>query len=172
MKIVAIWAEDKNHVLGDGKGMCWNVPADFRHFKEQTLGGVVIMGRASYEALGKALPNRHNIVLTRQVDYTLSDAQVVHSLAEAISEGKKYAEANMLDKVWIAGGGQVYEQFMDYCDELLVSHLDLVATCEIENVYAPKIDEQFWKADPSRTVEHEGSGDAASWTVKCYVRRS
>ena len=78
-KLAAIWAQDSNGILGSGTAMSWHVPADFRHFKDSTMDCPIIMGRRSWEALGKALPGRTNIVITRTPGYEAAGALVVSS---------------------------------------------------------------------------------------------
>lgn len=172
MKIAAIWAQDVNGALGDGKGMCWSVPADFKHFKASTMGNPIIMGRASYQALGKALPGRENIVITRQKDYVVEDAHVTYTVEESLELAKKLAEKNGAETIWITGGSQIYEQCMQYCDELVVTFLDIEVK-EPTLVYAPKILETEWEEDLTRSDKQwrEASGDAKRWKIKYFVRK-
>ena len=102
MKIGMIWAQAANRVIGDGKKMLWHVPDDFKHFKATTMGSPIIMGRHSFEAIGKrALPGRLNIVLTSQADYQANEAQVANSITQAL----EVAEASGAQKCWIYGWG-------------------------------------------------------------------
>ncbi len=82
--VSSIWAQDRTGVLGSGSDMLWHVPDDSAFFKRTTMGAPVIMGRASWEALGRALPGRTNIVITRNPSYPAPGAVVVHSLDEAL----------------------------------------------------------------------------------------
>ncbi|MDO5035107.1 MAG: dihydrofolate reductase [Actinomycetaceae bacterium] len=167
MTVAMIWAQDLDGVLGDGKRMLWHCPNDFKHFKNTTLGYPVIMGRGSWEALGeKPLPGRENIVLTSQAGYEAPGAIVAHSLEEAIEIGDRSS-----DLVWIVGGGRVYEDAMEFADELVVSEIDLEVEGGDDLVYAPEIDENEWTIDESRTDEgwRSRSGDAR-WRVTTYVR--
>lgn len=162
MLIGMIWAQDRNRVIGSGTGMLWRVPADFAHFKATTWGHPVIMGRSSWEALGKALPGRHNIVLTSQTDYLASGAQTATDLQTAID----LARLQPGDTAWIVGGGQVYAQAMPLADLLVVTDLDLAVDGQ---VLAPEIDPDTWAVDPAGT-DHDWrpvSGDAR-WKVTTY----
>lgn len=175
-RLASIWAEDENGVIGDGKGMLWLVPADSRHFRQSTLGCPVVMGRASYEALGKPLPDRTNIVITRK-DLKWPNVTTAHSFDEALEEGVKVARQTDADTVWVAGGGMVYEEAMSYVDELVVTYLRFPADCPgryVEGgnlVYAPHVNQAEWRVDPERsdTEWREQSGDA-EWKVVTYVR--
>jgi dihydrofolate reductase len=169
LTIAMIWAQDANGLLGTGTDMVWNVPDDFQHFKNETMGNPVIMGRGSWEALGcKPLPGRKNIVMTEQPDYVAPGAEVVHSLEEALAIARWSS-----GKTWIAGGANVYEQAMSIADELVITDLELEAdTGGGPAVYAPKISDKYWRVDESRsdTDWRPKSGDAR-WRVTTYVRR-
>lgn len=164
-----IWAQDKNGVLGANGGMLWRVPADFKHFKEVTWGHPVIMGRASFLALGAALPSRRNIVLSRTPGFSAPDVEVADSLESALKLCAGQPE------VWITGGGGVYREAMPLADLLAVTELDLEASLPpgADVTYAPAIDSRYWRLDASRsdTDWRERSGDAA-WRVKYYLASS
>ena len=106
-KLAAIWAQDSNGILGSGTAMSWHVPADFRHFKDSTMGCPIIMGRRSWEALGKALPGRTNIVITRTPGYEAVGALVVSSVEEALEVAREETARTQAPYIWITGGAQV-----------------------------------------------------------------
>lgn len=171
--LASIWAQDRAGVLGDGAGMLWHVPADFQHFKELTSGCPIIMGRASFEALGQPLPNRTNIVITRSTVYAPEGVIIVHSIPDAIAAGREIAQDMNAPYVWITGGGQVYQETVDMVDELVVTDLDLLLpTGQTKRVTAPNIDPELWEVDPTRSDAdwRPQSGDAR-WKVTTYVRR-
>ena len=165
-----IWAEDKAQVLGAGGKMLWHVPADFKHFKDTTMGNPVIMGRASFLSLGQALPGRRNIVLTGSREFTAPDVEVAHSLNEALE-----LCANT-PQVWITGGAKVYREVMELglADLLVVTQLDMTAMVPPMSTvaYAPVIDPVRWQLDLTRSDENwrPKSGDAA-WRVRYYIPR-
>lgn len=165
-----IWAEDKAQVLGAGGKMLWRVPADFKHFKDTTMGSPVIMGRASFLSLGQALPGRRNIVLTGSREFTAPDVEVAHSLPEALE-----LCANT-PQVWITGGAKVYREVMELglADLLVVTQLDMTAMVPPMSTvaYAPVIDPVRWQLDLTRSDENwrPKSGDAA-WRVRYYIPR-
>ncbi|MCS4485259.1 dihydrofolate reductase [Gleimia sp. 6138-11-ORH1] len=164
-----IWAQDKSGRLGTGAEMLWHVPADFKHFRESTLGYPVIMGRKSWEALGEYAPlkQRRNIVITRNKDFLAEGGEVAYSLDEAIA----LAETTS-DLVWIAGGATIYQEALEVADELVVSYLDLDVETNASVVYAPKIDANDWVLVPEESdcQWREKSGDAR-WKVAVYRRR-
>lgn len=161
MTLSSIWAQDRNGVIGSGTGMLWRVPADQAFFKEQTMGQPIIMGRASWEALGGALPGRENIIITSKMGYVAPGATVVSSLAQALA----HVEG---EDAWITGGAQVYAQTINLVDRLVVSQLDLEVG---PGVKAPPIDPKLWRLDPAQSDSQwrPQSGDAR-WRIEVYVR--
>ncbi|HEY6626612.1 MAG TPA: dihydrofolate reductase, partial [Ignavibacteriaceae bacterium] len=109
MKIVIIAAIARNGVIGKSNGeMPWHVKEEFQHFKKTTLGSAVIMGRKTFETLGKPLKGRENIIITRNKDFKVDfdETKLCHSLEEAL----KYCESKKYEKVFIIGGGEIYRQ--------------------------------------------------------------
>jgi dihydrofolate reductase len=98
-----IYAVSENHVIGDGNKLPWHLPADFKHFKEATSGHPVIMGRRTFESIGRPLPGRQNIVLTHNLDYQADGVTIVHSLEDAISQAED-------DDIFVIGGVKVFEE--------------------------------------------------------------
>ena len=123
MKIAMIAAMAKNRIIGADNDMPWHLPADLKHFKAITLGKAVIMGRKTYESIGKALPGRPNIVITSNKDYSLSDATVVDSPESAFEVAK--ALSNDVEEIMVIGGGTIYQAFLDKADTLYLTHIDL-----------------------------------------------
>lgn len=127
-----IWAQGHDRAIGRGGGMAWNVPEDFSFFKRMTSGHPVIMGRRTWESLGRRyqpLPNRRNIVVTRNPDFKAPGAEVVQNLEDAIAlaESPTTAEAESSDAdnlVWIMGGAQIYEDALPLASVLSVTDLD------------------------------------------------
>lgn len=183
--VSSIWAQDRTGVLGSGSDMLWHVPDDSAFFKRTTMGAPVIMGRASWEALGRPLPGRTNIVITSNPSYPAPGAVVVHSLDEALAvairalpPAEDPASPTLtirVPTVWIAGGSRVYAEAMDRVDELVVTELDLdIAASSYAGplVRAPHIDPAQWVADPTRsdTDWRTRSGDSR-WRVTTWVRQ-
>ncbi|WP_343857997.1 type 3 dihydrofolate reductase [Aliiglaciecola litoralis] len=108
-----------NRVIGANNGMPWHLPADLAHFKRITLGKPVVMGRKTYQSIGKALPGRHNIVVTTDPDYSLPDATVVNSCEQAVEAVGK------VDELMVIGGGTIYRHFLPLCDCLYLTEIDL-----------------------------------------------
>ena len=137
MIISAIAAVAKNRVIGNNNEIPWHLPADLKYFKKTTLHHHVIMGRKSYESIGRPLPKRTNIVVTRDPFYISTGVIVVHSIPEALS----IAYENGENEVFILGGGNIYLQSIDLWDRLYLTEVD--ATPE-GDVFFPKLDFSGW----------------------------
>lgn len=105
--VAAIYAVSENGIIGRNNQLPWHLPGDMRFFMRKTRGNTVIMGRKSFESLGKPLPNRRNIVITRQADFVAAGCEVVHSLESALQLSENDAE------VWITGGAGVYQEAIE-----------------------------------------------------------
>ncbi len=127
---------EKNEI-GFENQLLWHLPKDLKHFKDLTSGHPIIMGRKTYESIGKPLPNRTNIVVSRKKDWFEEGILIVGSLKEAIKFAKKIDE-----EVFVIGGGNIYEQTMDIVDKLEVT---LVKADLEADTFFPKIDEKIWK---------------------------
>ena len=130
-------AMGKNREIGKENQLLWHLPKDLKHFKEITSNHPIIMGRKTYESIGKPLPNRTNIVISRKTDWFEEGILIVGSIKEAIKFAKKIDE-----KIFIIGGGNIYEQTIDLVDQLEITWVD--ATLEADT-YFPKIDEKIWR---------------------------
>ncbi|HVN82678.1 MAG TPA: type 3 dihydrofolate reductase [Terriglobia bacterium] len=114
MKISIIVAMSVNRVIGKGKSLPWKLPADLRHFKELTMGHWVVLGRKTFESIGRPLPGRRLIVVTHQVEYSADGVEIAHSVDQALS----VAEGG---EVFIAGGGQIYNQTIGRADRIYIT---------------------------------------------------
>ncbi|MCW8934634.1 MAG: type 3 dihydrofolate reductase [Gammaproteobacteria bacterium] len=117
MIISLIAALDKNRLIGTDNGMPWHLPADFKHFKEITMGKPVIMGRKTFESIGRPLPGRQNIVISRKgfVADGVTSADSIDSALQLVSNEKE---------VMIIGGAKIYQQMIDKADRLYLTHVD------------------------------------------------
>jgi dihydrofolate reductase len=125
-----IAAIGRTNELGRGNTLLWNMPADMKHFRETTRGHTVIMGRKTFQSLPNgALPNRENIVVTRDRQYRPLGVTVVHSLEEALrfaalEQGKHFEEKQEETEIFIIGGGELYTQGMQYAHKLYITRID------------------------------------------------
>ncbi|MGN1394657.1 MAG: dihydrofolate reductase [Succinivibrionaceae bacterium] len=115
-----IVAHSENFIIGKDGTMPWHLPADLKYFKSVTIGKPVIMGRKTFESIGKALPNRVNIVITRNKNLILSDSTVLifNSLEEALSNLK-----NLSEEIFVIGGGSLYKEAIQYADRLYITKI-------------------------------------------------
>jgi len=135
MIISLIAAMDKNQLIGVKNGLPWHLPADFRHFKEVTMSKPVIMGRKTFESIGKPLPGRKNIVISRK-GFAADGISVVESIDEALQL------VSGVDEVMIIGGASFYQQMIDRADRMYLTHVD--AECE-GDAWFPEFDLANWK---------------------------
>ncbi|MCA9386486.1 dihydrofolate reductase [Candidatus Dojkabacteria bacterium] len=152
INIICAYTE-KNRVIGNNQELPWSIPEDLKRFRKITSGHPVIMGRKSYEAVGKALPDRTNFVLTKQPDYKLEDAEVVGSLEEAIVEA-----IEIDDEIFIIGGGAVFEQALKG-NLVNKMYLTIVKGEYDGDAFFPEFDESNWKVeDETDWMKSEKSG--------------
>lgn len=139
--VVAIAA---NNAIGKNNQLLWHLPADLKHFKEITSGHTIIMGRKTYDSIGKPLPNRRNIVITRNKDLNLAGVEVVNTLADAITLCDNETE------VFIIGGAEIYKQAMDITDKI---YLTRVHERFEADVFFPEIKTTAWKETAKEAFE-------------------
>ena len=123
-KIVLVVAVAKNGVIGRDGDLPWRLPSDLKRFKQLTLGKPVLMGRKTWDSIGKPLPGRPNIVVTRDAAFAAPGAEVVSSLDAGLIVARREAQSLGVDEVCIIGGGQIYEQVFDKADILHVTHVE------------------------------------------------
>ena len=135
--ITIIAAIGKNNELGKDNQLLWHLPEDLKYFKKMTLEHPIIMGRKTYESIGKPLPNRTNIVVSRKEDWFKEGILIVPSIKDAIKHAKKINE-----QIFIIGGGNIYEQTIDLADCLKITQVDFQTEAD---AFFPKIDENIWQ---------------------------
>lgn len=129
--ISLIAAIGKNRELGKNNELIWRIPADLKYFHNKTKNHVVIMGRNTYESIGKPLPNRTNIVLSRDLDLEISDCIVADSLKKALEIAKEREK----EEIFIIGGAKVYTDSLSFADKLYLTVIDKTSEAD---VYFPK----------------------------------
>jgi dihydrofolate reductase len=152
-RVTLIAALGRNRVIGVDGGMPWHLPGDFAHFKATTMGHTLLMGRATFESIGRVLPGRRTIVLTRDPDWRHAEVETAHSLAEALSL------AGPGDELFVAGGGQVYLETMPFAQRMILTEVD----------QSPEGDTLFpeWVAEDWRETARE---ERDGWSVVTYER--
>jgi dihydrofolate reductase len=137
VRVSVIVAASANNVIGVDGGLPWRLPEDLRRFKELTMGKPMIMGRLTYESIGKALPGRRSIILTRQGDYQLEDCEVVATVDAAIAVAGDVAE------LMVIGGGNVYEQLLPVAERVYMTR---VHTHIDGDTYFPELNSSEWRS--------------------------
>ncbi|WP_236973767.1 dihydrofolate reductase [Membranihabitans maritimus] len=162
MIISAIVAVSDNRVIGKDNQLPWYLPADLKYFKKKTIRHPVIMGRKSFESIGKPLPKRTNIVVSRNPYYMASGVLIAHSLEEAI----ELANDTNSNEAFIIGGAEIFAMALDNCDKLYITEVH--GTFE-GDVYFPEWDKSKWKLVDCVQKEADGANPFA-YTFKIYER--
>jgi dihydrofolate reductase len=158
--ITIIAAIAENNALGKDNKLIWHLPADLQRFKKITSKHHVIMGRKTFESLGKPLPNRTNIIITRNNNFTAEGCVIVNSLKEAIAAAKND------ENPFILGGAEIYKQAINIADKLDVTfvHHNFEA-----DAFFPKIDEKIWK-ETSREDHKADAKNKYDYSFVTYTR--
>ncbi len=143
MKISLVVAAAENNGIGKDNKLPWHLPNDLKFFKNTTWGMPVLMGRKTFESLGKPLNGRINMVLTRQNGWKAEGAITVHS----VSDAKLFCEANDYKELFIIGGAEIFDQTIDKADKLYLTRVH--ATPEVD-VYFPIFDQRAWQLRNSK----------------------
>lgn len=151
-KLIIIAAISRDYSLGNNNDLLFHISEDMKYFKEKTTNNIVVMGRKTYESIGKALPNRINIVLTRNKDYKLKDAFVVNTKEELYNFINK--EEFMHKLVFIIGGGEIYNQFIKDCTYIILTE---VRSDKTGNIKFPRFKNKFRVIDSSLVKYDEKS---------------
>ena len=161
-RISLIAAVARNRAIGRGNALPWRLSSDLKRFKVLTMGKPFVIGRKTYQSIGKALPGRFSIVITRDPGFAAADIEVAHSLASALA----LAAAHGTDEIMVGGGGEIYAEAIGQADKLYLTEVDL----------APEGDALFPEIDPSqwREVRREtglrGPKDEAEFAFVDYER--
>ncbi|WP_029150720.1 dihydrofolate reductase [Microbacterium indicum] len=166
--IRSIWAQASTRALGVDGGMLWHLPEDMAYFKRATSGMPVVMGRRTWESFPdrfRPLPDRPNIVVTRDPDFDAPGAETAATLEQAIVRAGVHD-----DEIWVIGGGQIYRQAMDLADELWVTEVDLAVEGD---AYAPEIDDawEVRRSLPEAAGEWLTSAAGTRYRFLVYSRR-
>ncbi len=131
--IKIIVAVSKNGVIGGNNSLIWSLPNDMKRFKKITTGGAVVMGRKTYESIGRALPNRRNIIISRDNNLFIDECEVVNSIEEALMLTN--------NDCFIIGGGEIYKQALPITDVIYLTRIDE----EFEgDTYFPELNQNDW----------------------------
>ena len=165
LPVSLIVAATRNQVIGLENQMPWHLPADLRYFKQCTLGKPIIMGRKTWESLGRPLPGRLNIVISRQADVALAGAEVFADLASAIERGQEWAAQQGVDEVMVIGGGQIYQQAIAFAQRVYLTRIEL----ELEgDTFFPVLDAEDWQQTSAEA--HPAQDTEPGYTFEVWQR--
>jgi dihydrofolate reductase len=168
MKLVLVAAVGENGVIGQAGNLPWRLRSDLQHFRRLTINKPVIMGRKTYESIGKPLDQRTNIVLTRDASLTISGAVVVNNWASALAMAREDARKRDVDEIMIIGGGDLFTALMAQADRLEIT---LVHASPEGDVLFPRINGSEW-CEITRDRHKHGPYDDYDFTILTYERRS
>lgn len=161
MILSIVVAKSKNNVIGKGNQLPWHLPADLKHFKSVTMGKPIVMGRKTFESIGRPLPGRRNVVISRDKNYSALGCDVFHSIDAALAELKNEKE------VMIIGGANLYQQLLPLVTRIYLTEIDL----EIEgDAFFPELDLSRWHA-LSRENYTKDEKNSCSFSFQLWEKR-
>ena len=151
-----------NREIGFKNQLLWHLPADLKMFKKVTMGCPIIMGRKTFESIGRPLPGRENIIITRNKDWKSNGCTVVHSLSEAFTA----AEKTDTKEAFVIGGGEIYKQALEVCDKLYLSQIDFTGEAD---TFFPDYSSFTW--EKSHHEDFPAEGDKPSWSFSVLEKK-
>ena len=161
MLISLIAAVSENGVIGRNNGLPWYLPADLQFFKKTTFGHPIIMGRKNFESIGKALPGRTNILLTRNPNFANADLKVAHSLKEAF----EIAQKTGTEECFVIGGAEIYIGALPFCQKLYLTRVHGIFEGD---TYMPEFEKNFRKISSVSNFKDERN--AYDYDFEVFVR--
>ena len=165
-KIVLVAAVARNGAIGVKGGLPWRLPSDLKHLRATTWGRPMIMGRKTFDSIGKPLPGRESIVVTRDASFARDDVHVARTIDEALAIGAERAQAMGVDEIMVIGGGELYRATLDRADRIVLSEVDLAPEGD---AFFPVLDMRRWR-EVSRETPPRGEKDDAAFTVRVLER--
>lgn len=142
MRVALIVAAASNGVIGRNNQLPWYLPNDLKYFKQATLGKPVVMGRKTFESIGKPLPGRTNIVITRQSDWNFEGVKVVNTLEQALELAESIAEIDAAEELMVIGGAEIYRAAFERADRLYLTRVH----AEVEgDAFFPEVRDTDWR---------------------------
>ena len=165
-KIVLVAAVARNGAIGVKGGLPWRMPSDLKHLRATTWGRPMIMGRKTFDSIGKPLPGRETIVVTRDQSFARDGVHVVRSIDAALALGHERAKAMGVDEIMVVGGAELYRATLDVADRIVLSEVDLAPEGD---AFFPALDMSRWR-EVSRETPPRGEKDDAAFTVRVLER--
>lgn len=167
LPLCLIAAMGENRVIGVDNRLPWHLPGDLKYFKAKTLGKPVVMGRKTWDSLGRPLPGRLNLVISRQPGLALEGAEVFASLEAALARAEAWAQEEDAEEIMLIGGAQLYEQALPLASRL---YLTRVALAPEGDAFFPAFEGCDWHR--SSAIEHEASEQAPAFSYEIWDRRA
>ncbi len=167
MKIVLVAAVGENNVIGRGGQLPWRLKSDLKHFRDVTIGKPVVMGRKTYELIGKPLKGRTNIVLTRDLGLVVPGGVLAASLDAALGYAREDAQKRGVEEIMVIGGSDVFDDTMPLAERLEITH---VHASPEGDAFFPPIDPEIWR-EITRKEYPAGPDDDSGFAVATYLRR-
>lgn len=166
IRLAIIAAVGQNGVIGVDGELPWRLSSDLKRFKQITMGKPIIMGRKTYESIGKPLPGRKNIVVTRNPEFTEPGVSISNNVDQAIGLARQYAANDDCEEIYIIGGGEIYSRTMALADRLYMTH---VLTSPAGDTRFPDINQKNWQLKRAEEVP-EGEKDTVATRFAVYDR--
>ena len=164
--LAIIAAVARNGVIGGNNQLLWKLRSDMHHFRAITMGKPMIMGRRTWDSIGRPLPGRETIVVTRDPAFQAPGAHVVQDPQAAVALGQELAKRLQAPEIMVAGGGELYALLLDQCAALHITEVDLAPEGD---AFFPAIDPSRWR-EAGRVAHDPGPGDEAGFSFVDYVR--
>lgn len=161
-KVTFIVAAAENNAIGKGNQMPWHLPNDFKYFKAKTMDHSIIMGRKTFESIGKPLPGRRNIIISRQPTLNIEDVDVANSLQDVINYCRDERE------IFIIGGAEIFKQAMSMADEILLTRVH--TNFEGADAFFPELPESDWELI-SQEKHNKDEKHQYDYTFEVYKRK-
>lgn len=165
-RLVIVAAVGKNGVIGDHGRVPWHIPSDLKHFRKLSMGKPMLMGAKTYRSIGRALPGRETIVLTRDQNFSAANIAVAHNLEQSLILAETAAIRLRVDEIILCGGGEVFRALLDKVDIIHLTHVDLAPKGD---VFFPQLDKNIWTPSEPIALQPE-AGDEAGCIFISYRR--
>ena len=170
--MTAVVAMAENRVIGDGTGLIWHIPDDLKRVKTLTMGCPLIMGRKTWDSIGRPLPGRASIVMTRDADWAADGAIGVATMTAAIAAARDWIEATAeaRPEIILFGGGEIYAQGLDYCHRVERTVINIAADGGKDAAFFPNLPADQW--DIEIEVAIDAAGDVPAYRYERAFRRT
>ncbi len=165
-KIVLVAAVARNGAIGARGGLPWRLPSDLKHLRETTWGRPMVMGRKTFDSIGRPLPGRETIVVTRDESFAREGVHVARSVEDALALGALRAKAMGVDEIMVIGGGELYRATLDRADRIVLSEVDLAPEGD---AFFPALDPSQWR-EVARETPPKSEKDDAAFIVRTLER--